>query len=131
METNKRVAIGAIALVVAIIATINSGFRHEAMIVVSRLPYKDAGAHFLIMGGLAAAVCWAYADSRLAGIRLGVLGVSLILGIAVGLEELSQAFFPGRSVTLKDLLAGYLGIGLAAASVTAVRWMRGRSAGSA
>jgi hypothetical protein len=128
MDSKRRVALAAIAAVVAIIATVNSGFRHEAMIVVSWLPYKDAGAHFIIMGMLAATVCWAYADARIAGVRLGVLGVSLILGVGVGLEELSQGWFPGRSVTLKDLLAGYLGISLAAAVVAGLRgW---RAAGS-
>jgi VanZ family protein len=79
------------------------------------------------MGLLSGVVCWAFADARLAGVRLGVLGVTLLLGIAVGLEELSQGWIPGRTVSLTDLLAGYLGIVIAAALVAGLRGLSSRA----
>jgi hypothetical protein len=39
-----------------------------------------------------------------------VIKASLILAIFVGLEELSQRWFPARTSDLFDLLASYLGI---------------------
>ena len=41
-----------------------------------------------------------------------VLTVSLLLSIGIGLEEWSQALFPSRTVSLIDLVAGYLGVAL-------------------
>jgi VanZ family protein len=41
-----------------------------------------------------------------------VLSVSLFLSILIGLEEWSQSLFPTRTMSLIDLLASYLGVGV-------------------
>ena len=39
-----------------------------------------------------------------------VLTVSLLLSILIGLEEWSQSLFPSRTMSIKDLIASYMGV---------------------
>jgi len=39
-----------------------------------------------------------------------ILTVSLLLSIAIGLEEWSQSLFPARTMSLSDLIASYIGV---------------------
>lgn len=77
---------------------------------VRAMPYGDKLGHFMMFGVMAALVNLAL---RLKTLTLGkvhfLLGSFLVFLFAV-LEELSQFYFPRRTVDLFDLLAGSLGI---------------------
>ncbi len=81
-------------------------------------PYGDKVGHFCMMGGLSFCVNLAVGGCtlRLRG-RSFLLG-SLLVAIAVTLEEFSQIFIAGRSFDLLDLSASLLGI-----------WLLGHAAG--
>ena len=39
-----------------------------------------------------------------------ILTVSLLLAILIGLDEWSQSLFPSRTMSIKDLIASYIGV---------------------
>ncbi|MFP6639336.1 MAG: VanZ family protein [Myxococcota bacterium] len=88
------------------------------------VPGGDAGLHVGVMGGLTLAFSIGFADARIAGRRLGVIGVVLLIVLFATAEELHQWFQPYRRFTLRDLLFSYLGIGLAALLVLGIRRRR-------
>jgi len=76
-----------------------------------RLPRGDKFGHLILFGVLsfllnksALALFPKQNPARL------VLTVSLILSILIGLEEWSQVLFPSRLSSIKDLIAGYMGV---------------------
>ena len=76
-------------------------------------PGGDKVGHFILFGIMSfllnqsALALFPKRDS----VRL-ILVVSLLLAIGIGLEEWSQILFPSRTVSLIDLIAGYLGVAL-------------------
>lgn len=79
--------------------------------VVYTIPYADKAGHFILYGIFALLINLtlfrAFADaSRL---RIAVIS-SLVLGLIIGLEELSQRSFASRMFSLGDLSASYLGL---------------------
>jgi polysaccharide biosynthesis protein VpsQ len=80
---------------------------------VSRLydfPYGDKAAHFILFG-LLALVLNLYALPRYpASPKQAVWAIGLALALLIGIEELSQATFPTRTVDAIDLLASYAGV---------------------
>lgn len=74
------------------------------------VPYLDKATHFLLFGLLAMLVSLGFPTRR---VRLPVLHPqisTLILAVVTALEELSQAFIPGRHADPIDLFSGWLGI---------------------
>jgi polysaccharide biosynthesis protein VpsQ len=78
---------------------------------VYEFPYGDKAGHFLLFGLLSALVdlavfeAWPKQDpTRLA------LRASSVLAVLIGLEELSQRWFPARTSSIWDLAASYLGV---------------------
>jgi len=118
----RRIAILAIAAVVLITLVVNLGYGVVFLGIAKRLPGGDGTAHFLVMGGLSAAVNLGFANARYRGVHVGVPLVTSLLCVATTLEELSQGFVRGRSLQLEDLVASYAGILMAAAVVTP--WVR-------
>jgi len=86
-------------------------------------PAGDKAGHFVLFGGLAflAALGFGRRVRRVAGVRVPVS--TLVIVVLVTLEEASQAWFPGRTASVFDLLASYVGIatGVAAANLIARR----------
>lgn len=74
-------------------------------------PYGDKVGHFVLFGilsllvNLAAFQQWGKLNRTWLA-----LGVSAVLAILIGLEELSQRLFPSRRASIWDLLASYAGV---------------------
>ena len=86
-------------------------------------PAGDKIGHFVLFGGLAflAALGFPRRAQALAGVNVPLS--TLVIVVLVTLEEASQAWFPGRTASVFDLLASYAGIaaGVAAANLIARR----------
>lgn len=83
---------------------------HDLFLIIRSVPGGDKSGHFLLMGMLSFLLntslrCRAV-DVRTRHVLLG----SVIVSIAVTLEEVSQIFIQYRSFDLVDLLFDYLGI---------------------
>lgn len=87
------------------------------------VPGGDAGLHVMVMGALVLAFSFGFADARVAGRRLGVAGIALLVTLFATAEELHQLLQPWRRFSLRDLFFSYLGIALA----TALIWLVTRS----
>jgi hypothetical protein len=118
----RIVAFLAIAAVVLVTLVVNLGYGLVFLGIAQWLPGGDGTAHFLVMGGLSAAVNLGFGNARYRGVPVGIPLVTSLLCVATTLEELSQGFVRGRSLQLEDLVASYAGILVAAAAVTP--WVR-------
>lgn len=77
---------------------------------IRRVPYGDKIGHFFLMGMLSFVVNLALRARRLKTWKLNFLLGSLIVGIAVAVEEFSQMFVSGRTFDWSDLAADFAGI---------------------
>ena len=74
-------------------------------------PNGDKAGHFILFGILTFLLDLTFfqtlprADRKRAAVMIG-----LILALLIGLEELSQKYFPGRTFSLFDLSASYVGV---------------------
>jgi VanZ family protein len=77
----------------------------------NRIPFGDKLGHFVLYGILTLLLDLAFFRSlpHLSR-RLLNLRIALILAFLIGLEELSQLYFPNRSFDLVDLAFSYLGV---------------------
>ena len=79
--------------------------------VVYKFPFGDKAGHFILFGMLAFLLdltffqALPHADRK----RVAVI-IGLILALMIGLEEFSQKYFPGRTFSLFDLFASYVGV---------------------
>jgi VanZ family protein len=82
-------------------------------------PYGDKVGHFFLFGLFSLVVNLSVFESRSVSAAQSMLKpdykrsaiiTSLIIAVFVGLEELSQLWFPSRTSNAFDLLASYLGI---------------------
>ena len=74
-------------------------------------PYGDKVGHFLLFGLLTLLVNLAAFEARPMQDRPALaIKVSLSLAVLIGLEELSQRWFPSRASSVLDLAASYLGV---------------------
>ena len=122
----RWVAVGVILAVLALTTTVNMGYVHVFRPLLEHVSPDDSVIHFVVMGLLCLTVNLAFADARPFGERLGMPLVTTLVLLGATLEELSQSYFPLRQVSLDDLLAGYLGIFVAAVGVALVRRFRPR-----
>jgi VanZ family protein len=77
---------------------------------IHHIPFRDRGAHFLAYGTLAFFVAHAALRTGHAGRRLRVWAFAVYTAVLWGLlDEVHQAFVPGRSPDVVDLLADGLG----------------------
>ncbi len=74
-------------------------------------PYGDKLGHFLVFGLLSLLVNMATLE-RWPGNTAVVLRTNLALAVVIGLEELSQRWFPARTSSAWDLMASYLGVAM-------------------
>lgn len=87
------------------------------------VPGGDGGLHVMVMGALVLVFSLGFADARVAGRRLGVAGIALLVALFATAEELHQLLEPWRRFSLRDLFFSYVGIALA----TALAWIITRS----
>lgn len=84
-------------------------------------PGGDKVGHIVLLAVVACAVGLAV---RTRGVRFGRWSLplaSVVMGVAITLEEFSQAWLPGRSLSLVDLICSYLGIVLGTWAAAALR----------
>ncbi|MGC8857073.1 MAG: VanZ family protein [Anaerolineae bacterium] len=78
-------------------------------------PHGDKVGHFLLFGILSFLINLTTLRSlRILTPRRVAVTVSLLLALALGIEEWSQHFFPARTFDLWDLCFSLLGVGLGA-----------------
>lgn len=78
---------------------------------INSIPYADKAGHFILYGILALLINLSLLRSlpERSPKRIVVLTSSCLL-LLIGIEEFSQRFFTGRTFSLADLAASYLGI---------------------
>jgi len=94
---------------------------------IERFPFQDKGVHFVEYGTLCLTLCFAvYRTWPGRGLRapLAAAWMTTALGL---LDELHQAFVPGRSSDARDLLADLLGALTFAFAYHAFRRWRGHA----
>jgi len=79
--------------------------------VINQIPFGDKAGHFILYGILTLLVDLALFSSLPHFNRqMLVFRTALILALLIGLEELSQQYFPSRTFDLIDLTFSYLGV---------------------
>ena len=114
--------------IVAPIAIVVAADRDGLPLLLQRVynyPAGDKLGHFVLFGGLAfvGALGFPRRTEPLAGVSVPVS--TLVIALLVTLEEASQAWFPGRTASVFDLLASYAGMAVA---VSAARLIERRTA---
>lgn len=106
----KWLAIGFFLTVAAIILAADHGRLPHFIYALYRFPGGDKVGHFMLMGIMAFFVNMALplrpADRPWRSLLIG----SVIVAIAVSIEEASQGFFKTRSLSWADLACSYAGI---------------------
>lgn len=111
-----------LAVSVGAIVIADLGMARDFFVWFDRQPGGDKTGHFLLFGLLAFTLnCALHGRMVLKGGRAVQLG-SLIIAVAITIEEFSQWWIPVRKFDLGDLLANYAGI--ACADWLARRWLR-------
>jgi polysaccharide biosynthesis protein VpsQ len=79
--------------------------------VINRIPFGDKAGHFVLYGIMTLLLDLTFLQERFQLSRnLLVLRIGLIFALLIGLEELSQQYFPSRTFDLVDLTFSYLGV---------------------
>jgi len=78
---------------------------------VNQIPYGDKTGHFILYGILTFLVdLTLFQALPLRSPKLVAVTSGLVLGLLIGLEEVSQQYFASRTFSLQDLAASYLGV---------------------
>ena len=94
-------------------------------------PFADKGIHFLEFAGLGFLVTHGSLRTWTTRSRLRVWAVATFIAAAWGLlDEMHQAFTPGRMADIMDFGADFLGASTGAASRTILSWAVGRDRGA-
>jgi hypothetical protein len=121
-------ALGLFALICWVVDLANRGGHHALLGLLLSLPLGDKLGHFLLYGGLAGVLDWAW---RQRDTRLPLLGrvptAACVVLVFSTLEEVSQLFTATRSPDVVDLLANLLGV---SAFCAVSRWLSAPSARS-
>lgn len=112
--TSKRWQLAACALFVAsVIVAADTGWAKPLLVWVHSIPLGDKVCHAVFMGLL----CWlgnrAFNTRPLIAAFPRVSRWTVLLSTLVVLEEVSQIWIPGRTFSLLDLLADFMGITVA------------------
>lgn len=105
----KVLALLAIATVIGIIILADRGLAAYYFGFLYGYPGGDAVAHFLILGTLTFLVTWAFPRMQQVG-QWNLALAPLVILTLISIEEISQGFIPGRTLSLIDWLANFSGI---------------------
>ncbi len=101
---------GWIGFLAGIILLADSGRGGWLFSLVRPIPEGDKVGHFILFGVLGFLANLALRDARVSLWGQGVRKGSLVVAIAITLEECSQAMLPSRTFDVMDLAAGVLGV---------------------
>lgn len=122
LHRSKTWALLAIAAVSAICLVADLGYVPTLFPFVHLIPGKDVTCHFIVMGAMALLVNLGFSSSRLFGYRFGMLGCTVLVLLAVTLEEFSQHFLSRRTFSVTDLSANYGGILVFSMAAAWIHW---------
>ena len=106
----KWITILFLLLIVLIIVLADSG-QLGLLRLVNQIPYGDKAGHFILYGILTLLIdLTLFQAFPLRSPRRIVVISGLLLALLIGLEEFSQQYFASRIFSLRDLIAGHLGI---------------------
>lgn len=105
----KVIAAVSVLFVLWIIFSADLGLKNIFFDLTNAVPYGDKLGHFFLFGILTLTVNIALKYKRTKFWKKLPLG-TLLVSIFVVIEELSQAFFPNRTLDITDLIADALGI---------------------
>ena len=78
---------------------------------INQIPFGDKAGHFVLYGIMTLLLDLTFLQARPdLDPKLLVLRIGLIFAVLIGLEELSQQYFPSRTFDLVDLTFSYLGV---------------------
>ncbi|MBX7234460.1 MAG: VanZ family protein [Caldilineales bacterium] len=104
------IALAFLAFVGFIIFSADTGTMPAVIHRLYAFPHGDKAGHFVLMGVLALALNLALSTRRVSMAGRKILLGSLLALLLVTIEELSQAFFRTRTLSLLDLSFSYVGI---------------------
>ena len=116
----RRLALLVIVVVIGISVLASLGYGPRFFGWVNRIPGRDATGHLVLMGMLSLFVNLGFSSHRIGGRRLGVIGCTALVLLAVTLEELVQILVPARDFSLRDLFSSYAGIGICSVAAAVV-----------
>ena len=102
----RRITICFSLFILWIIYAADTGLDNVFFVLVDAIPYGDKLGHFFLFGILTLLLNLALRFKHLNQLPLG----SLLVFAFVILEELSQYFFPNRTLDIADIIADVLGI---------------------
>ena len=105
----KGITVVFLLFIIWIIYSADTGGKNIFFDFVNWLPFGDKVGHFFLFGIFTLAVNFALNFKRFKYFRILPIGTFLV-AICVFVEELSQAFFPKRTLDIADLIADGLGI---------------------
>jgi VanZ family protein len=106
----KWFAIAFAMLLVTIVILADRNSLPPLLRLIKELPFGDKVGHFMLMGMMSFLTNLALKAKELQLGKFRILQGTLLVIIPVTLEEMSQVFFPSRTLDLMDLTADYLGI---------------------
>jgi hypothetical protein len=119
------------AMLVAVVLMLDYGMARSFFVSVAAVPGGDKTMHFVLMGTLALLLNVVLRGQRLEIGPILALRGSLIVGVVVTAEEISQIYVESRNFSPEDLFYDYLGILLLGQVGNAIAWWRRRGAARA
>lgn len=94
----------------------------------SRVPLRDKGVHFVEYGTLSVLLTHALRSTAAQRNALALWAAAVLITVVWGaIDEIHQAFVPGRFSDVGDLIADACGAALGSLVYLLVRWQRQRS----
>jgi VanZ family protein len=103
----RALTTGFILFIIAIVVIADRGEGNQWWPFLADIPFGDKTGHVSLFGTLSLLCNLAFPSRRVCGF---VTITTLVLLAFISLEELSQAFIPGRTLDLVDWLADLLGL---------------------
>jgi VanZ family protein len=111
----KYIALLFLVFIILVIVAADMGAMPASIHALYDFPNGDRLGHFILYGILSFLLNLTFLRSLPTRPRKRVaLTVSLLLALAIGLEEFSQMFFPERTADWVDLTCSYLGVAVGA-----------------
>jgi VanZ family protein len=103
----RAFALGFILFIIAVVVIADRGEGNDWWPFLGRIPFGDKAGHVGLFGTLALLCNLAFPNRRPSAF---ITKTTLVLLAIISLEEISQAFIPGRTLDLSDWLADLLGL---------------------